>query len=75
MSQNITLDDTDSQLIYTGWASQSPSDPNLSRFIGDTYHVAQKNGATMNFTVQGAGGIYIYGSKGPKHVSDLASPY
>lgn len=68
-SMNFTLDDTASQLSFSsGWASQSPSDPDLSQFFEGTYHAAQSTGATLNMSVQGTG-IYIYGSKGPNHVS------
>lgn len=66
---NFTLDDTASQLVYStgGWASQAPSDPNLSRFFLGTYHAVQTNGATLNMSVAGSA-IAIYGTKGPGHV-------
>ena len=68
---NFTLDDAASQLVYSSdWAFQSPTDPNLSQFFDETYHVAQTSGATLNMTVQGSL-LYIYGSKGPSHVRPL----
>ena len=68
---NITLDDTASQLVYTGWAAQSPLDANATLFFGGTYHVAQTQGATLNMSVASVGGtLYIYGSMGPEHVCD-----
>ncbi|KIP02512.1 hypothetical protein PHLGIDRAFT_37867 [Phlebiopsis gigantea 11061_1 CR5-6] len=64
---NFTLDDTASQLSFSsGWASQSPADPDLSQFFERTYHAVQSPGATLNMSIQGTG-IYIYGSKGPNH--------
>ena len=70
---NYTLDDTASQLAYSsGWASQSPSDPNLAEFFKNTYHAVQSAGATLNLSVEGTA-LYIYGSKGPHHVSQYQS--
>ncbi|GJE89816.1 hypothetical protein PsYK624_059240 [Phanerochaete sordida] len=65
---NYTLDDTSSQLVYTGWAAQSPLDSDAAMFFGGSYHVAQRQGAMLNMTIDSVGGsLYIYGSMGPEH--------
>lgn len=73
-AMNFTLDDTASQLSYSGWAAQSSADSNASQFFGGTYHVAQVNGATLNMSVAGSA-LYIFGSMGPRHVSIRTSVY
>ena len=73
MSFNFTLDDTAQQLIYDGWASQSPTDQNALQFFGGTYHAAQTSNAHVNMTVSGSA-FYIYGSKGPRHVRPRFPP-
>ncbi|KAH9924597.1 hypothetical protein B0H21DRAFT_712449 [Amylocystis lapponica] len=49
------------------WAVQPPSDPNLSSFFLQTYHVAQAQGATLNLSFTGSA-IALFGFKGPGHI-------
>ncbi|KAH9885079.1 hypothetical protein C8Q73DRAFT_660246 [Cubamyces lactineus] len=65
---NFTLDDSDPSLSFStsDWAIQNSSDPYLDRFFDNTYHVAQRDGATISFQFQGSG-FAIYGSTGPGH--------
>ena len=88
MQTNLTFDDTSLLISYSNnWAQQTSSDPQLGSFFDMSYHSAQANGASANFTFNGrcrtvlslngncdADGfkgtsVYIYGSKGPGHVS------
>jgi len=54
MLRNSTLDDTSPLISYSsGWSVQSPSDPQLSSFLGSTYHATQTNGSSANITFNG----------------------
>ncbi|KAH9923781.1 uncharacterized protein BXZ73DRAFT_91435 [Epithele typhae] len=65
---NFTLDDADPSFAYssTGWAVQSPTDPDLDQFFEETYHVATANGASVSIQFSGLG-FALFGSKGPQH--------
>ncbi|KZT03361.1 uncharacterized protein LAESUDRAFT_365987 [Laetiporus sulphureus 93-53] len=65
---NFTLDDDSPDLIYSasGWGIQSASNPDLESYFQRTYHVAEADGATVNFTFTGSA-LAIYGSTGPGH--------
>ncbi|PSS37228.1 hypothetical protein PHLCEN_2v917 [Hermanssonia centrifuga] len=65
---NFTLDDTAPQLSYLPnyWGIQSSSDPSTLSFFDQTYHAAQRNGASVNMSIVGTA-VYLYGSKGPNH--------
>lgn len=54
MLRNLTLDDTSANISYSaGWSVQFPGDPQLSSFLGSTYHATQTNGSTANITFNG----------------------
>ena len=69
---NFTLDDNAPPLIYLpgAWGVQLDGDLVLSSFFGGTYHAAQVNGASVNMSLVGTD-VYLWGSKGPKHVRFL----
>ncbi|KAH9916893.1 hypothetical protein B0H21DRAFT_702923 [Amylocystis lapponica] len=72
---SFTLNDFSAELPYSDtWAVQPPSDPNLSSFFLQTYHVAQAQGATLNLSFTGSA-IASLGSRVPvTYVSHVAVP-
>ncbi|GBE82957.1 hypothetical protein SCP_0413440 [Sparassis crispa] len=61
---NFSLDDSSPELVYSSdWGIQPAADP---AFFQGTYHVAEADGATVNFTFSGSA-VVLYGSKGPGH--------
>ena len=53
MPVNLTVDDSSNDINYSrGWAPQG-DDPGISHFFQDTYHSAQVNTSTANFTFTG----------------------
>ncbi|KAF9805473.1 hypothetical protein IEO21_09035 [Rhodonia placenta] len=68
---NYTLDDASPSLTFShGWGIQNASEPDLDRYFHHTFHVAENDGATMNFSFLGSYTfVAIYGSKGPGHAS------
>jgi hypothetical protein len=51
---NVTIDDTSTNFVYSpDWLSQSQEDRGAASFFGSTYHAAQADGATANFSFTG----------------------